>query len=102
MRIEGIIWLRDVVDKLISKHNVETYEVEEVLNGKPKTRFVEKGDKEGEDVYLFRKILGGVVHLQAEQRSTNFECPRYGGKGAETIWEKVNLVRGPNSPLSTR
>jgi hypothetical protein len=23
-----------------------------VLNGKPKTRFVEKGDKEGEDVYL--------------------------------------------------
>lgn len=52
MRIEGIIWLRDVVDKLISKHNVETYEVEEVLNGKPKTRFVEKGDKEGEDVYL--------------------------------------------------
>ena len=52
MRIEGIIWLRDVVDKLISKHHVETYEVEEVLNGKPKIRFVEKGDREGEDVYL--------------------------------------------------
>ncbi len=42
MRIEGIIWLRDVVDKPISKHGVETYEVEEVLNGKPKIRFVEK------------------------------------------------------------
>lgn len=52
MRIEGIIWLRDVVDKLISKHNVETYEVEKVLNGKPKIRFVEKGEREGEDVYL--------------------------------------------------
>jgi len=52
MRIEGIIWLRDVVDKLISKHNVETHEVEEVLNGGPKIRFVEKGDREGEDVYL--------------------------------------------------
>jgi hypothetical protein len=52
MRIEGIIWLRDVVDKLISKHHVETYEVEEVLNSKPKIRFVEKGDREGEDVYL--------------------------------------------------
>lgn len=52
MRIEGIVWLRDVVDKLISKHQVETYEVEEVLNGKPKIRFVEKGEREGEDVYL--------------------------------------------------
>jgi len=52
VRIEGIVWLRDVVDKLISKHQVETYEVEEVLNGKPKIRFVEKGEREGEDVYL--------------------------------------------------
>jgi uncharacterized DUF497 family protein len=52
MGIGGIIWLRDVVDKLASKHHVETYEIEEVLNGKPKIRFVEKGDREGEDVYL--------------------------------------------------
>lgn len=52
MRIEGIIWLRDVVDKLASKHGVETYEVEEVLNAKPKIRFVEKGEREGEDIYL--------------------------------------------------
>ena len=52
MRIEGIIWLRDVADKLVSKHHVETYEVEQVLNGKPKIRFVEKGDREGENVYL--------------------------------------------------
>lgn len=58
MRIEGIVWLRDVVDKLISKHQVETYEVEEVLNGKPKIRFVEKGEREGEDVYL---ALGQTV-----------------------------------------
>lgn len=52
MRIEGIIWHRDVVDKLVSKHQVETYEVEEALNGKPKIRFVEKGHTEGEDVYI--------------------------------------------------
>jgi len=43
MRIEGILWLRDVVDKLASKHQVETYEVEEAINSKPKIRFVEKG-----------------------------------------------------------
>jgi len=52
VRIEGIIWHRDVVDKLVSKHQVETYEVEEALNGKPKIRFVEKGHAEGEDVYI--------------------------------------------------
>jgi|GEM_PF-284468 len=32
MRIEGVIWLRDVVDKLAFKHHVETDEVEEVLS----------------------------------------------------------------------
>lgn len=43
MKIEGIIWFRDVVDKLALKHGVETHEVEEVLSGKPKFRFAEKG-----------------------------------------------------------
>jgi uncharacterized DUF497 family protein len=52
MKITGIIWLKDVVNKLNFKHHVETYEVEEVLWGKPKFRFVEKGDRRGEDVYL--------------------------------------------------
>jgi len=52
MKIEGIIWLRDVVDKLISKHQVEVHEVEQVLISSPKIRFVEKGEREGEDVYL--------------------------------------------------
>jgi len=52
MKIEGVIWLRDIVDKLAFKHHVETDEVEEVLNGKPKFRFIEKGERRGEDVYL--------------------------------------------------
>lgn len=52
MRIEGIIWMRDVVDKLVLKHSVETYEVEEVFDNNCKFRFVEKGDQRGEDVYL--------------------------------------------------
>jgi uncharacterized DUF497 family protein len=52
MKIEGILWLRDVVDKLALKHHVETREIEEVLSGKPKFRFIEKGEREGEDVYL--------------------------------------------------
>jgi uncharacterized DUF497 family protein len=52
MQIRGFVWLMDVEDKLIFKHHVETYEVEEVFNNKPKFRFVEKGEREGEDVYM--------------------------------------------------
>jgi hypothetical protein len=50
MSINGIIWLRMVVDKLALKHHVETHEVEDVLAGSPKFRFVEKGEREGENV----------------------------------------------------
>ena len=52
MKINGIIWLRDVVDKIAYKHKVETYEVEETLSDKPKFRFVEKGERKDENVYL--------------------------------------------------
>ena len=88
MRIEGIIWLRDVVDKLISKHHVETYEVEEVLNSKPKIRFIEKGDREGEDVYLALgqtnagRYLAVLFIYKQDQRHISFECQEYGKKGA--------------------
>jgi uncharacterized DUF497 family protein len=52
MKIEGVIWLRDIVDKLTRKHHVETYEVEEVLENNPKIRFMEEGERADEDVYL--------------------------------------------------
>ena len=52
MKIEGITWLRNIVDKLAFKHPVETQEVEQALNNQPKIRFVEKGARKGEDVYL--------------------------------------------------
>ncbi len=52
MKIEGIIWLNQIVDKLAFKHQVETFEVEEALDGKSKFRFVEKGDRKNEDVYM--------------------------------------------------
>jgi uncharacterized protein len=52
MNIEGIIWLRAIIDKLASKHGVETAEVEEVFVEEPKFRFVEKGDHDGENVYM--------------------------------------------------
>jgi len=48
-----IAWV-DVLDedKLIRKHGVYAYEVEEVLFSQPRIFFVEKGNVKGEDVYL--------------------------------------------------
>ena len=51
MRIRRIIWLPEVEDKLLRKHQVLVEEVEEVLFDKPHIRFVEKGHQEGEDLY---------------------------------------------------
>jgi uncharacterized DUF497 family protein len=63
MKIEGIIWLRDIVDKLAYKHYVETQEVEELFNNKPKFRFVEKGERKDEDVYLALGITDAGRYL---------------------------------------
>ena len=52
MRITGVIWFREVVDKLAYKHRLETLEVEEALSNRPKIRRVEKGKRPGEDVYV--------------------------------------------------
>lgn len=51
MKVTGIIWLREVVDKLLWKHNVTTDEAETVLNRASYYRLIETGDVEGEDLY---------------------------------------------------
>jgi hypothetical protein len=51
MKLKGIIWLRDVVDKLLWKHSVTTNEVEEVFSRSPRYHLVETGDVEGENLY---------------------------------------------------
>lgn len=51
MRIAGVIWLRDVLDKLQWKHDVTLEEVEEVLSQRPRYRRIEKGHLHDEDLY---------------------------------------------------
>ncbi|MBI4691603.1 MAG: BrnT family toxin [Nitrospirae bacterium] len=51
MKINGLIWFDDIIEKLIKKHNVQQSEVREVLSGKQNFRFVEKGHRSGENVY---------------------------------------------------
>jgi len=63
MRIEEIIWLDVIVDKLAVKHGVETEEVEEVLSNNPRFRFVESGTRIGEDVYMASGQTDGGRYL---------------------------------------
>lgn len=51
VRLTGIIWLREVVDKLAWKHHVTTDEVEEALAVARRFRFIETGDVAGEGLY---------------------------------------------------
>ena len=52
LRIDGITWLQDIVDKLARKHHVSTHEVEQLFQGRPKFRLLERGKHEGDDVYM--------------------------------------------------
>jgi len=51
MYIDDFIWLPDIVDKLAVKHHVSKDEVEEVFFNHPHFRYVEKGHREGENMY---------------------------------------------------
>jgi uncharacterized DUF497 family protein len=51
LKIKGIIWLDEIIDKLAIKHNVTQNEVLEVLISQPYFRFIEKGHRPGENVY---------------------------------------------------
>ena len=51
MKIQGIIWLDDIIEKIIKKHNVKQNEIIEVLKNKPLFRYIEKGHRPGENLY---------------------------------------------------
>lgn len=74
MKIEGFIWLEDVVEKLLAKHRVTQSEVEEVFSNSPAFRFVEKGHRPKENVYAAsgrsdagRRLICFFVHKQGNQ-----------------------------------
>lgn len=51
MRIRGLVWLPDVVDKLEAKHGLRETEVEQVFRMGPLFRRIERGRVPGEDLY---------------------------------------------------
>lgn len=51
MKISGIIWIEEIIEKLERKHNVQQGEVRQVLRNDPQFRFVETGHRPGENAY---------------------------------------------------
>ena len=52
MKIAHIIWLDEIVEKIAQKHQVSQNEVKQVLTSSTHFRFVEKGHRPGENLYL--------------------------------------------------
>lgn len=65
MVITEVIIPYDVEQKLIWKHQVQAYEVEEVFDNKPLIRFREKGRVQGEDLYTARGQTEAGRYLMA-------------------------------------
>ena len=51
MKISGLIWLEEIVEKITSKHHVSQKEVREIFQSATHFRYVEKGHRAGENVY---------------------------------------------------
>lgn len=51
MKLSGVIWLEEIVEKIERKHRVTQNEVREILRNSLHFRFVEKGHRRGENVY---------------------------------------------------
>ncbi|MHB8581549.1 MAG: BrnT family toxin [Ignavibacteriaceae bacterium] len=52
LKFEGIVWIDEIVEKISSIHRVSIDEVEEILYNSPQIRFIEKGNRKDEDVYI--------------------------------------------------
>jgi uncharacterized DUF497 family protein len=65
VKIIGLIWLAEIVDKLDWKHHVQQEEVREIFRQQPKYRFVEKGHRRGENVYVAqgRTVAGRYLNV---------------------------------------
>jgi hypothetical protein len=51
MKIVGLIWLEEIVEKLEVKHRVIPEEVEQMFGNQPRIRRMNKGRYRGEDVF---------------------------------------------------
>lgn len=94
MKITRVIWLRNIIDKLLWKHNVTTDEVEEIFGQAPRYRYIETGDVEAEIFSRHgangkRALSDRVLCSQAHGPSADYQCPRHDKAGKKSVCEKV-------------
>jgi uncharacterized protein len=77
LKIRGVIWLEEIVDKIARKHHVSQNEVREVLATSVHFRFVEKGHRRGENVYaaLGRTNAGRYLIVFFVRKTTGEALP---------------------------
>ena len=63
MEINDVIWLDDIVEKIATKHNVATAEVEDVLLRRPEFRRGGRGRRRCEDLYYALGRPDGICSL---------------------------------------
>ena len=94
MRVDDLIWMPGIVEKLVAVHEVTEDEVEEVFRNRPRFRFIEFGHIRGEDVYsaegqtdvgrylvvFFILKLTGQALIISARAMTGRERKRYGRK----------------------
>jgi uncharacterized DUF497 family protein len=91
LKLSGIVWLEEIVEKIERRHHVTQNEVREVLGSSRHFRFVEKGHRRGENVYsalgqtsagrylivfFVRKKTGQAIPISARDMSAS-ERKRY-------------------------
>ncbi len=73
MKIIGLIWYENIIEKLEQKHNVQQHEVRGILANNPKFRYVENGLQPDENVYaaLGRQMLEDILLFSLYTKKTN-------------------------------
>ena len=76
MKLSGIIWLEEIVEKIERRHRVTQDEVREILRGPSHFRFVEKGHRRGENVYAALGELGSILNCVfcSSDNAGSFNC----------------------------
>lgn len=90
MRIDGFVWLPDIVGKIEVKHHLDQDEVEQVFFNRPQYWFVERGYSAGRGCLCgrgtdrCREVYNRILHLEEERFRFDRERARHGRTRAKT------------------
>ena len=95
MRIQGIVWLPDIVEKLDVKHSVTVEEVEELFESGAHFRRGPTGNQPGEDLYkAYGQTFAGrylfVVFIYKRNRKALILSARDMTESERNLYRKVS------------